>query len=137
MRPDRAVRDVLPGHPLARHIDYFLTELANANKPRNTIRAYRGDLTGSAAHHDGDIGALTAAPVRAFPGVIAGQAPATPKRKRAAVASFCTWTVRHELLDASPMDRIDTIEVVRRRLGHASTETTQVYTPARRQGRRH
>src|SRR6516225_1795476 len=137
MAAEQAVRDALPGHPLARHIDDFLTELANANKPRNTIRAYRGDLTGFAARHDGDIGALTAAPVQAFLGAIAGQAPATRKRKRAAVASFCTWAVRHELLDASPMDRIDTIEVVRRRHGHASTETTQVYTPARRQGRRH
>jgi hypothetical protein len=37
--------------PLARHIDDFLTDLANANKPRNMIRAYRGDLTGFAAHH--------------------------------------------------------------------------------------
>lgn len=43
---ERAARDVLPGHPLARHIDDFLADLANANKPRNTIRAYRGDLTG-------------------------------------------------------------------------------------------
>jgi hypothetical protein len=43
---ERDVCDVLPGHPLARHIDDFLTDLANANKPRNTIRAYRGDLTG-------------------------------------------------------------------------------------------
>jgi hypothetical protein len=38
MRAERAVRDVLPGHPPARHIDSFLTGLANANKPRNTIR---------------------------------------------------------------------------------------------------
>ena len=112
-RPERAARDVLPGHPLARHIDDFLTDLANANKPRNTIRAYRGDLIAFAAHHDGDIAELTAAPVRAFLGEIAGQAPATRKRKRAAVASFCKWAVRHELLDASPMDRIDTIEVPR------------------------
>ena len=104
---------MLPGHPLARHIDDFLTDLANANKPRNTIRAYRGDLTGFAAHHDGEIGELTAAPVRAFLAEIAGQAPATRKRKRAAVASFCKWAVRHELLDASPMDRIDAIEVPR------------------------
>jgi integrase/recombinase XerD len=41
---ERAARDVLPEHPLARHIDDFLTGPANANKPRNTIRAYRGDL---------------------------------------------------------------------------------------------
>jgi integrase/recombinase XerD len=80
---------VLPGHPLARHIDDFLTDLANANRPGNTIRAFRGDLTGFAAHHDGEIGELTAAPVRAFLAEIAGQAPATRRRKRAAVASFC------------------------------------------------
>ena len=103
----------LPGHPLARHIDDFLADLANANKPRNTIRAYRGDLTRFAVHYDGDIGELTAAPVRAFLGEIAGQAPATRKRKRAAVASFCKWAVRHELLAASPMDRIDAVQVSR------------------------
>jgi Phage integrase, N-terminal SAM-like domain len=111
MRAEQAARDVLPWHQLARHIDDFLTDLANASKPRNTIRAHRGDLTGFATHHDGDIAGLTAAPVRAFLGEIAGQAPAT--RKRAAVASFCRWAVRHELLDASPMDHIDAIEVAR------------------------
>ena len=112
-RQERAARDLLPRHPLARHIDEFLTDLANANKPRNTIRAYRGDLIGFAAHHDGEIADLSAAPIRAFLGEIAGQAPATRKRKRAAVASFCKWAVRHELLGASPIDRIDTIEVPR------------------------
>ena len=112
-RTDQAARDVLPGHPLVRHIDDFLTDLANANRPRNTIRAYRGDLIAFAAHHDGDITGLTAVPVRAFLAEIAGQAPATRKRKRAAIASFCKWAVRHELLDASPMDRIDAIEVPR------------------------
>ena len=103
----------LPGHLLACQIDDFLTDLANANKPRNTIRAYRGDLIAFAAHHDGDAGAITAVPVRAFLSEIAGQAPSTRKRKRAAVASFCRWAVRHDLLDASPMDRIDTVTVPR------------------------
>ena len=93
-RAEQVACEVLPGHPLACYIDDFLADLANANKPRNTIRAYRGDLTGFAAHHDGDIGELTAAPVRAFLGEIAGQAPATRKRKRAAVASFCKWGSR-------------------------------------------
>jgi integrase/recombinase XerC/integrase/recombinase XerD len=108
---ERTVLDILPGHPLAAHIDDFLTDLANANKPRNTIRAYRGDLIAFAAHHDGEIGEITAVPVRAFLSEIAGQAPSTRKRKRAAVASFCKWAVRHDLLGASPMDRIDTVAV--------------------------
>ncbi len=79
MREEQAVRDVLPGHPLARHIDDFLTDLANANKPHNTIRAYRGDLLAFAACSDGEVAGLTAAPVRAFLGEIAGQAPARCK----------------------------------------------------------
>jgi integrase/recombinase XerC/integrase/recombinase XerD len=108
---ERAALDALPGHPLAAHIDDFLTDLANANKPRNTIRAYRGDLIAFAACHDGGVEAITAAPVRAFLSEIAAQAPATRKRKRAAVTSFCRWAVRHDLLDASPMDRIDTVTV--------------------------
>ena len=45
MQADRTVRDVLPGHPLTRHIDDFLTYLATANKLGTTICAYRGDLT--------------------------------------------------------------------------------------------
>ena len=103
--------DALPGYPLARHIDDFLADPANANKPRNTIRAYCGDLIAFAAHHDGDIDGITAAPVRAFLSEIAEQAPSTRRRKRAAVTSFCRWAVRHDLLDASPMDKIDTITV--------------------------
>ncbi len=59
--------EVLPGHPLAAHIDDFLTDLANANKPRNTIRAYRGDLVAFAAHHDGEIGEVPAAPGAGVP----------------------------------------------------------------------
>src|ERR1700756_1345938 len=65
---ERTAVGALPGHPLAAHIDDFLTDLANANKPRNTIRAYRGDLVAFAAHHDGEIWELTSAPVRTFLG---------------------------------------------------------------------
>ncbi|WP_280493674.1 tyrosine-type recombinase/integrase [Nocardia asiatica] len=50
-------------------------------------------------------------PVRGFLSAIADLAPATRKRKRAAVAAFCRWAVRHDLLAANPMDRVDTITV--------------------------
>jgi hypothetical protein len=49
VRAERAASDVLPGHPLARHIDGFLTNLANANRPRNTIRPSRNNGTVSGA----------------------------------------------------------------------------------------
>ncbi len=109
---DTAVAERLgTAHPLARHISDFLTDLENANASAQTIRAYRGDLLQFAGHHDSPVGEISAAPARAYLTGIAGLAPATRKRKRAAVASFCKWAVRHELLDASPMDRIDTIKV--------------------------
>ncbi len=112
---DSAVAEALGHHhPLARHIGDFLTDLSNANKSGHTVRAYRGDLIAFAAHHDGKIGELTAAPIRAFLAGIAGSSPATRKRKRAAVASFCRWAVRHDLLGTNPMDRIDTIAVPKR-----------------------
>ena len=85
-----------------------------------------GVWVGAAVDLGGDAGAvvddlagdLSAGPVRAY---LAGLAPATRKRKRAAVASICRWAVRHDLLTGV------FIEAVRRRLGRASTETTQLY----------
>jgi integrase/recombinase XerD len=113
---DTAVTDAVRAalgtdHPLARHIGDFLTDQKNAGKSEHTVRAYRSDLIGFAAHHDDEIGALTAAPIRAYLSGIAALAASSRKRKRAALASFCRWAVRHELLDANPMDRIDTITV--------------------------
>lgn len=98
-------------HPLARHLDDFLTDLANAGASVHTLRAYRGDLLQFAAHHDGEIAGLSVVPVRAYLADIATLAPSTRKRKRAAVASFCRWAVRHDLLVANPMDKIDTVKV--------------------------
>ncbi len=93
------------------HIGAFLTDLANANRPANTLRAYRGDLTAFADHVDGGVEAVDVVAVRSFLAEIADQAPATRKRKRAAVSASCRWTVRHELLATNPMDRVDTITV--------------------------
>ncbi|MER5326321.1 tyrosine-type recombinase/integrase [Streptosporangium roseum] len=99
------------GHPLAAHLDDFLTDLANAGRSAHTRRAYRGDLIAFAAHHGEEIGALAAAPIRAYLAELADLAPASRKRKHAAIASFTKWALRHDLLDANPMDRIDTVKV--------------------------
>ncbi|MET9243017.1 tyrosine-type recombinase/integrase [Nonomuraea sp. NPDC003709] len=98
-------------HPLAAHLNDFLTDLANAGASAHTRRAYRGDLIAFAAHHGEELGELTAAPVRAFLAELAELSPAGRKRKRAAVASFAKWAIRHDLLQANPMDRIDTVKV--------------------------
>ncbi|GAA4102716.1 tyrosine-type recombinase/integrase [Nonomuraea soli] len=98
-------------HPLAASLDDFLTDKRNAGASGQTIRAYRGDLLQFIAHVDGDLSELTATPIRAFLADLGTLSPATRKRKRAAIASFCRWAVRHDLLEANPMDRIDTIRV--------------------------
>ncbi|MFF5211063.1 tyrosine-type recombinase/integrase [Streptosporangium sp. NPDC000396] len=98
-------------HPLAAHLDDFLTDKKNAGASSQTIRAYRGDLIQFGAHVDGELGELTAAPIRAFLADLGALSAASRKRKRAAIASFCRWAVRHDLLQANPMDRIDTIKV--------------------------
>jgi integrase/recombinase XerC/integrase/recombinase XerD len=99
--------------PLAVHVEDFLTDLANANKPANTIRAYRGDLRSFAEHFDGDLAVLDAGPIRAWLSEIAGLSPATRKRKRATLAAFCRWAVRHDRMPANPMDKVDTVFVPR------------------------
>ncbi|GAA2820884.1 tyrosine-type recombinase/integrase [Nonomuraea rubra] len=68
-----------------------------------------GDRLRFTAYCDGEIGELGAAPIRAFLADLGQLSAAT--RKRTAIASFCRWAVRHDLLDANPMDRIDTIKV--------------------------
>jgi integrase/recombinase XerD len=98
-------------HPLARHLDDFLTDQKNANASAHTVRAYRGDLLQFTAHCDGVLAGLTADPIRAFLTGISELSAATRKRKRAAVSSFCRWAARQDRLDASPMDKIDTIKV--------------------------
>jgi integrase/recombinase XerD len=98
-------------HPLARHLDGFLTDQKNANASAHTVRAYRGDLLQFTAHCDGELADLTADPIRAFLADISELSAATRKRKRAAVSSFCRWAVRQDGLDTNPMDKIDTIKV--------------------------
>ncbi|MEU8901325.1 tyrosine-type recombinase/integrase [Nocardia sp. NPDC048505] len=100
--------------PLPVHIEDFLTDLTNANKPPNTIRAYRGDLAAFAEHYDGDLAMMGVEPVRAFMTAISVLSPATRKRKRAAVSAFCRWALVQDRLPVNPMDRVDTITVPKR-----------------------
>jgi integrase/recombinase XerD len=71
-------------HTLARHLDDFLTDLANAGASAHTRRAYRGDLIAFAAHHGEEIGALSAVPIRAFLAELADLSPASRKRRPSA-----------------------------------------------------
>ncbi|WP_206059134.1 site-specific integrase [Nonomuraea zeae] len=90
-------------HPLTRHLDDFLTDLANAGASPHTLRAYRGDLIAFAAHHGEDIAQLTAMPIHAFlaeladlsPAASAGAPPSPPSPSGRSATTCCRptrWT---------------------------------------------
>ncbi|GAB4590264.1 tyrosine-type recombinase/integrase [Nocardia sp. IFM 10818] len=112
----RDTRDVLTDalgtdHPLVAPIDDFLTDLRNAGRSRNTIKAYRGDLIMFARHHHDELAALTVAPVRAYLSENIDNSAATRSRRRSAVKAFCAWAVRQELLEANPVDKTEAVTV--------------------------
>ena len=100
-------------HPLARDIEDFLTDLSTAGAAYQTIRAYRGDLIGLARHFYGQLSELSEHPIREYLAQLSGLAASTRKRKRAALASLCTWAMRQDRITVNPMDTIDTITVAR------------------------
>jgi integrase/recombinase XerD len=112
MSPAALAGAVLAGeHPLTGQVRDFLADCEFAGKARHTIRAYRGDLAQLAAHTDRDVTGVDAAVLRSWSASIADLQQSTRARKQAAVAAFLRWAVRHELIDANPMDRFDRISV--------------------------
>lgn len=101
-------------HPMAEPVDEFLTDLANAGRSRHTIRCYRGDLAAFARHYPGPVTTITASVLRGFFTSIAGQAPATRARKRAAISEFLAWCRRNERMEADPMAVIESVSVPQR-----------------------
>jgi integrase/recombinase XerC/integrase/recombinase XerD len=85
----------------------FLADLAHAGRSPHTVRGYRGDLAAFAAHHVGGVEEIDAGVLRGWSATLSGLAPATRARKQAALAAFCAWCVRQELLDADPTARLD------------------------------
>jgi len=73
--------------------------------PFHTLRAYRSDLRRFAAAVGDDLHAVTVTAIEGF--LAAGAvAPATRRRRAAALRSFYHWLVRQDLISANPMDRI-------------------------------
>ncbi|MCA2226339.1 tyrosine-type recombinase/integrase [Nonomuraea aurantiaca] len=101
-------------HPMAEPIAEFLTDLDNAARSRYTVRCYRGDLAQFARHHDGEVTAIDATVLRGFFTGIAGQAPATRARKRAAISEFLAWCRRNDRMDTDPMAVIEHVSVPER-----------------------
>ncbi|MFB6726731.1 tyrosine-type recombinase/integrase [Kribbella sp. NPDC056345] len=100
-----------PGHAMTGQVRDFLADYEFGGKSAQTIRAYRGDLTQLAQHTDGDVTAVDAGVLRSWSAAIADLKQSSRARKQAAVAAFLRWAVRHDLIEASPMDRFDRVAV--------------------------
>ncbi|WP_322751713.1 MULTISPECIES: tyrosine-type recombinase/integrase [unclassified Frankia] len=99
------------GHPLAGPARDFLTDLTTAGRSPHTVRGYRGDLAAFARHHPGGLGTVDVAALRGFLATLTGLAQATRARRQAALAAFCAWAVRHDLIPTDPTARLDRVTV--------------------------
>ena len=97
--------------PLPDAITRFLDDLRRAERSPHTLRAYRTEPSHLLACHDGPVGTVVLAMVRAAVVRRDGRRPASRARTMAALNSFLTWAVKHDLLDANPYLKLDRVEV--------------------------
>jgi len=107
-----AVPDDHPGEPTVEALvaDY-LADLANAERPANTRRAYTSDLTALTRYYPGPASGITPTVLRGFFTTLNGLAPATRARKQASVSSFLAWAYRHDAIGANPMTKLDRVRL--------------------------
>jgi site-specific recombinase XerD len=104
-------------------IQWFLTDLKNANRSPQTIRSYRTDLQQMTAHCPPVLANLTTDHLRAFFADHAHLKLTTRARKQTSVASFLQWAHRQRLIDDNPLLRLDRIRA----------DETLITPPSRRQ----
>jgi len=92
-------------------IDDFLADLAQSNRSVHTRRAYAADLTRFASFYTGPASGITGAVLRAYFETLAYLSPASRARKQAALSSFLGWAYRHEMIDVTPMARVERVHL--------------------------
>jgi integrase/recombinase XerD len=87
----------------------FLADLAHGNRSAHTRRAYAADLARFASFYTGPVAGITPDVLRAFFATRAHVRSATRARTQAALASFLGWAYRHEVIDTTPMARVECV----------------------------
>jgi integrase/recombinase XerD len=101
-----------PGEPTVEAlVADFLADLANAERPPNTRRAYASDLTALTRYYAGPASGVTPSVLRGFFATLDGLAPATRARKQASVSSFLAWAYRQEAVPANPMAKLERVRL--------------------------
>ncbi|NNJ13631.1 tyrosine-type recombinase/integrase [Chloroflexales bacterium ZM16-3] len=89
----------------------FLSDLRRAGRAQHTLRAYTTELTHLSACHDGPVATITVDTVRMALARRDERSPASRARTAAALNSFLTWAVRHDLLVSNPLVKLDRVRV--------------------------
>lgn len=96
---------------LAEAIALFLDDLRRAERSAHTVRAYATELRHLSACHAGPVTTISIDTVRAALARRDGRSPASRARTAAALNSFLTWAVRHDLLTANHLIKLDRVRV--------------------------
>ena len=89
----------------------FLSDLQNANRSPQTLRAYRSDLQAFLSDCPDEITQINISHLRRFFAHHDLLKPATRARKQSAVARFFQWASRYQLILSNPMLLIERIVV--------------------------
>ena len=97
--------------PLPEAISRFLSDLQRAECSPHTTRAYRTELNHLVACHPGPVETISVDVVRAALARRDGRSPASRARTMAALNSFLTWAVKHDLLEVNPLVKLNRVKV--------------------------
>jgi integrase len=92
-------------------ITLFLDDMRRAERSPHTVRAYTTELCHLVACHPGPVPTISVDTVRTALARRDGRSPASRARTMAALNSFLTWAVRHDLLVSNPLVKLDRVTV--------------------------
>jgi len=90
-------------------VDGFIASLRSRRSPANTIKAYAHDLRHFVAAVPTALGEVSAPLIQQFLAGDGHLSPATQARQYATLCTFYRWTIRQELMQSNPMERLDSI----------------------------
>src|SRR6266704_4940641 len=99
-----------PALPTADAVETFVASLRQRAVPLNTIKSYAHDLRLFVQAMPADLVIVTSEQIQAFLTSDEHHSVATRRRRYSTLCTFYHWLLRHDVVDANPMDRLDPIE---------------------------
>ncbi len=112
-----------PALPLADAVETFVASLRQRSVPLNTIKSYAHDLRLFVQAMPADLTIVTPEQIQTFLTSDEHHSAATRRRRYSTLCTFYHWLLRHDVVDANPMDRLDPIEQESREPRPLSPET--------------